>query len=93
VITAKERTILLITLQTFKIMLKNIYNWKARQEESKVKNREAGFELPSFRNMGNSKALQDFVHKPDKCILVNSGTDGAKLKTMSKAVPDKTLKT
>jgi hypothetical protein len=42
-ITAGDRKILLMTLQTFEVMPKDIHMWKVRQGESKIVNRVAGF--------------------------------------------------
>jgi hypothetical protein len=57
-ITAGDRKILLMTLQTFKVMQKDIHNWKVRQGESKVVNRVAGIQLPCFRELCDAEALQ-----------------------------------
>jgi hypothetical protein len=91
-ITAGDRKILLMTLQTFEVMPKDIHNWKVRQGESKIVNRVAGFQLPCFREMGETEALQDFLDRLENYFLVNGVIEGAKLSTMLNAIPDKTLR-
>jgi hypothetical protein len=91
-LTAEDRKILLMTLQTFKVMPKDIHNWKVRQGESKIVNRVAGFQLPCFREMGETEALQDFLDRLKNYLLVNGVIEGAKLLTMSNAISDKTLR-
>jgi hypothetical protein len=84
--------IFLMTLQTFKVMPDNIYNRKVRQEESKVVNRVARFQILCFREMGDTEVLQDFLDRFKSNFTVNRKTEGAKLSTMSKAIQDKTLR-
>jgi hypothetical protein len=91
-LTVKDHKILLMTLQTFEVMLKDIHSWKVRQAESKVVNRVAGYQLPCDREMGYTEALQDFLDRIKLYFIVKNVTEGGQLSTMSNRVPHKSLR-